>query len=404
MDRKIRVAAIGDNCIDYYDSLNESYPGGNPVNVAVYIKRLGGESSYTGAVGTDSFGKIMISAIQNKGVDTSHIQVLDGKTAVTHVDIVDGDRVFGKYEEGVLADFKLREQDISFIKKHDLAVTGIWGMIEDELPLISKEIPVAFDFANKFANPIVEKAIPYVTYAFFSFDEESRNEFRQKYHSMGLKEKENCTEQLKEFMKAMQQKGPKVIIATLGKNGSIGYDGNSWYRFGSMLNSEVAGVINGCWIMGTIQTAEDQSGKWAITNIPKLTNVKGATNYSNIGGSSWAISGNCGNVELAEDFLASTFAGSTELYDNILSCGAIATWTPAGDSDAYAVPNEFFSGDAVFEKIVDYSTKVPSIITGPYFHEARDAISVATTNITNGADLEKELKKAEDTVNFNMGQ
>ena len=59
MDRKIRVAAIGDNCIDYYDSLNESYPGGNPVNVAVYIKRLGGESSYTGAVGTDSFGKIM---------------------------------------------------------------------------------------------------------------------------------------------------------------------------------------------------------------------------------------------------------------------------------------------------------------------------------------------------------
>ena len=147
MDRKIRVAAIGDNCIDYYDSLNESYPGGNPVNVAVYIKRLGGESSYTGAVGTDSFGKIMISAIQNKGVDTSHIQVLDGKTAVTHVDIVDGDRVFGKYEEGVLADFKLREQDISFIKKHDLAVTGIWGMIEDELPLISKEIPVAFDFA-----------------------------------------------------------------------------------------------------------------------------------------------------------------------------------------------------------------------------------------------------------------
>ena len=65
----------------------------------------------------------MISAIQNKGVDTSHIQVLDGKTAVTHVDIVDGDRVFGKYEEGVLADFKLREQDISFIKKHDLAVS-----------------------------------------------------------------------------------------------------------------------------------------------------------------------------------------------------------------------------------------------------------------------------------------
>ena len=259
--------------ISHYDSLNESYPGGNPVNVAVYIKRLGGESSYTGAVGTDSFGKIMISAIQNKGVDTSHVQVLDGKTAVTHVDIVDGDRVFGKYEEGVLADFKLREQDISFIKKHDLAVTGIWGMIEDELPLISKEIPVAFDFANKFANPIVEKAIPYVTYAFFSFDEESRNEFRQKYHSMGLKEKENCTEQLKEFMKAMQQKGPKVIIATLGKNGSIGYDGNSWYRFGiieckvvdtmgagdSFIAGFLYGILNGLNVQDSMEAGAQNS-------------------------------------------------------------------------------------------------------------------------------------------------
>lgn len=288
MDRKIRVAAIGDNCIDYYDSLNESYPGGNPVNVAVYIKRLGGESSYTGAVGTDSFGKIMISAIQNKGVDTSHIQVLDGKTAVTHVDIVDGDRVFGKYEEGVLADFKLREQDISFIKKHDLAVTGIWGMIEDELPLISKEIPIAFDFANKFANPIVEKAIPYVTYAFFSFDEESRNEFRQKYHSMGLKEKENCMEQLKEFMKAMQQKGPKVIIATLGKNGSIGYDGNSWYRFGiieckvvdtmgagdSFIAGFLYGILNGLNVQDSMEAGAQNSavtigyqGAWQKKNI-----------------------------------------------------------------------------------------------------------------------------------------
>ena len=70
----------------------------------------------------------------------------------------------------------------------------------------------------------------------------------------------------------------------------------------------------------------------------------------------------------------------------------------------YMDEGNYFDAYLMFEKIVDYSTKVPSIITGPYFHEARDAISVATTNITNGADLEKELKKTEDTVNFNMGQ
>lgn len=199
----------------------------------------------------------------------------------------------------------------------------------------------------------------------------------------------------------------KEVIETYSKMKEAGVlqEVNNWDEYsGSMINGEVAGVINGCWIMSTIQTAEDQAGKWALTNIPKLTNVPNATNYSNIGGSSWAISGNCKNVELAEDFLAATFAGSTEFYDNILSCGAIATWAPAGESEAYAVPNDYYGGDAVFEKIVEFSTKVPSIITGPYFHEARDAISVATTNITNGGDLTEELQKAEDTVNFSMGQ
>lgn len=44
MDRKIRIAAAGDNCVDAYSDGN-AYPGGNPVNVAVYVARLGGEST-----------------------------------------------------------------------------------------------------------------------------------------------------------------------------------------------------------------------------------------------------------------------------------------------------------------------------------------------------------------------
>ncbi|MBO5303847.1 MAG: carbohydrate ABC transporter substrate-binding protein, partial [Lachnospiraceae bacterium] len=88
--------------------------------------------------------------------------------------------------------------------------------------------------------------------------------------------------------------------------------------------------------------------------------------------------------------------------DNILSCGAISTWAPAGDSEAYGVGNDFFGGDAISAKIVDYATKVPSNITGVYYYEARDAVAVATTNVINGADVATELQTAEDTVNFNM--
>ena len=57
----------------------------------------------------------------------------------------------------------------------------------------------------------------------------------------------------------------------------------------SINNGTVAGVINGCWIMASIVANDDQSGQWAVTDMPKLDDVEGATNYSNNGGSSWAI-------------------------------------------------------------------------------------------------------------------
>lgn len=189
------------------------------------------------------------------------------------------------------------------------------------------------------------------------------------------------------------------------KDSGVLIEVNSWDEYvGSITNGDVAGTINGCWIMASVQTAEDQSGNWAITNMPRLVDSANATNYSNNGGSSWAVTANCKNKDLAYDFLASTFAGSTELYDNILSCGAIATWAPAGGTDAYAEPSEFFGGDAVSAKIVDFATKVPSNITGVYYYEGRDAVATAITNVIAGSDIDTELQTAEDTVNFNMGQ
>ena len=181
---------------------------------------------------------------------------------------------------------------------------------------------------------------------------------------------------------------------------------NDWDQYVGTLNSEtVAGTINGCWIMASIQTAEDQSGKWAITDMPKLENVDGATNYSNNGGSSWAVTSNCKNTDLAYDFLSKTFAGSTALYETILpSSGALATYLPAAESDVYSQPSEFFGGDTVFAKITEFAGKTPSNNTGVYYYEARDAVAVAITNIISGADIDTEIQTAQDTVNFAMGK
>jgi lactose/L-arabinose transport system substrate-binding protein len=181
--------------------------------------------------------------------------------------------------------------------------------------------------------------------------------------------------------------------------------GNSWDEYiATFTSGKTLGTINGCWIIASVQADETQSGLWSLTNMPKLSGISTATNYSNQGGSTWVVTSNCKNPELASDFFAKTFAGSTELYDTILpGCAAISCWAPAASSSVYSEPIEFFGGDAIYSKIADFGTKVPSFERGVYFTEANTAIATAATNIVNGADIEKELAAAEETVNFNMG-
>mgnify|MGYP000376349624 FL=1 len=93
------------------------------------------------------------------------------------------------------------------------------------------------------------------------------------------------------------------IYSQMVKDGTL-VEVTDWDQYiASINNGTTAGVINGCWIMASITANEDQSGKWALTNMPKLDGIDGATNYSNNGGSSWAISSNCKKTDLAIDFM-----------------------------------------------------------------------------------------------------
>ncbi|MBS6955622.1 MAG: fructoselysine 6-kinase [Enterocloster asparagiformis] len=210
----MKLAAVGDNCMDVYENIGKAYPGGNPVNVAVYFVRLGGESSYTGVVGTDQYGKLMKEKIAEKGVDVSHIRFMEGSTAITHVELVDGERVFGEYEEGVLADFKLTDEEIDFLCSHDMVVTGLWGNVHDDLAKIkARGVKIAFDAATRPEDPAAVTAIPSVDYLFFATDD-------------------GDTPELRETMKQIKARGPKLVITTLGEKGSIVYDGEKFTTFG----------------------------------------------------------------------------------------------------------------------------------------------------------------------------
>lgn len=212
----MKLAAVGSNCIDYYENIEngKAYPGGGPVNMAVYTLRLGGQASYIGPVGNDCYGEIMYKAIEEKGVDISHLHVKDGHTAVTQVNLVNGERVFGDYEEGVLTDYVLSEEDLDFICTHDVVVCDLWGKVEGQFRELKKRgMTTAFDCATRPESPESMRAMPYTDYLFFSCDD-------------------GDTPELREQMKKYHEQGPKLVICMMGAEGSLCYDGKEFHRFG----------------------------------------------------------------------------------------------------------------------------------------------------------------------------
>lgn len=174
--------------------------------------------------------------------------------------------------------------------------------------------------------------------------------------------------------------------------------------YATFANGTVVAALNGCWITGNLVSAEDQTGKWGITNIPRF-DIENGTNYSKNGGSSWAISGSCKNAEEAATFLKETFSGpySEAVYTEALGQGGVATYLPAAEYDIYQSPSEFFGGDAVYQKFMDFAEFMPSAKTGAYYYDCITALGVATSDvIQNGADLDTALQVAQETVEFNM--
>lgn len=209
----MRVAAIGDNCMDVYPRLNRQYPTGNVVDFAVNMQQLGIPTAVISVTGNDANGQLMLESLAAEGIDLSHLHVCEGATAVTMMDMNGKDRVHGEYIEGVLEEMQFSADDIEFAAGHDLVHTAFWGKADAHLEqLRNKGALISFDYATKKDDPMVLRTLPRVDYAFFSLS--------------------GSRAQAPEFLKEMQSLGPRVVVATFGSQGSLAYDGQEFYSFG----------------------------------------------------------------------------------------------------------------------------------------------------------------------------
>ena len=177
---------------------------------------------------------------------------------------------------------------------------------------------------------------------------------------------------------------------------------NDWtgYTNETIMQDQVAGVLNGNWIIPTMNQVGDNAGKWQITSLPTLDGGEG---YAANGGSSLYVTANCKNVELAKKFLAYTFGGSTGTYDNALRNGGVITCCiSAGQSAVYSEGVPFFNGQAVYSDIVAMGANVPIVEQNDFHYTVRGYVGNAIVNIINGADIESELQQAQELIDFAM--
>ncbi|MDI9472884.1 MAG: hypothetical protein GX260_06850 [Tissierellia bacterium] len=221
----MKLIGVGDNVLDHYVDQSLMYPGGNAVNVAVYASRIGMQTAYIGSVGKDAAGRWLKESLFAEGVDVSRVKVLEGKTNICHVALVEGDRTFVGSDGGVSDELVLTEEDFAFISGFDLVHSSIYSCLEnqlEELSAVSKCL--SFDFSNDSDQEYRKRVLPQLDAAFFSGSELSDGEMEELFDECRKAQVELCLitrgsqGAILEYKGSRYQQGitPTDVVDTLG--------------------------------------------------------------------------------------------------------------------------------------------------------------------------------------------
>ncbi|QFQ90026.1 ABC transporter substrate-binding protein [Lacticaseibacillus manihotivorans] len=159
---------------------------------------------------------------------------------------------------------------------------------------------------------------------------------------------------------------------------------------------QVASAPTGAWYSSTIQGAKDQSGKWKIAQIPRISENSKSVNASSIGGGGWYVIKGVGNVAGAKDFLGKTFASSPALIDQLAKdIGAVGTLKDAKSGANYKAAYPFYSNQKVFEDLLSWSNKVPEVNYGSSTYQIEDVMKDPVQSILKGQNINTVLKNAQ---------
>lgn len=252
----MKVIGIGDNVVDDYTNIRTMFPGGNALNFSVYASMLGCEAAYLGVFGNDDAGRHVKRTLRKLGIDSSRCRRADGPNGRAQLTHRDGERIFlGSNEGGISKTVPLGFifEDTDYLVRFSLAHTSLYSYIDDYLPGLSAlELPVSYDFSDDFAPDHALSLCRYVDFGFFSCAERSEAETRA-------------------LLEEAVHRGCVLASATLGAEGAILFDGESWYRQAphpvTPTDTLGAGDAFICGFLISLLGNQDAGNRWPATLI-----------------------------------------------------------------------------------------------------------------------------------------
>jgi fructoselysine 6-kinase len=150
---KVRVATVGDNCIDRYvggGGDRVAVAAGNAVNVAVHLARLGFDVDYYGAVGRDAEGDAMVRTLSALGVGVAHLRRLTVPTSVTEVTLgAAGDRIFSAFAPGAAEAYRPTDEEVAGLAAYAFVhVTALPDLPGQLAAIVAHAGSVSCDFSD----------------------------------------------------------------------------------------------------------------------------------------------------------------------------------------------------------------------------------------------------------------
>lgn len=224
----MKIVCIGDCGVDHYLPSGKFLCGGITANFALHAEAafpVSDTITIISACGKDEAAGIIRKRFEGSKIDC-RIAALEGSSSVQYIEIEpDGEKKFIRYDEGVLRYFEMSAEDKRIIAASDLRVMPVFRQIHgffDHVMAIGSAGLTAVDFADFAEHPdfsLLDKYIAAIDIGFFGLSSED--------------------DKLIDIIEEKAEVQNKLLVVTLGADGSIAFDGPESFSYGATPVDEV---------------------------------------------------------------------------------------------------------------------------------------------------------------------